>query len=78
MLIFRMWAESHSYWSYYYIPCYFNFLYNFLKNQKLIIANIVILIILINFILNFYQTSKYIISNKENLLDKNTSMFLKI
>ena len=77
MLIFRLWAESHSYWSYYYIPAILIAFIIFLKNQKLIIVNIVILIISINFIVNFYQTSKYIVSNKENLLNKNTSIFLK-
>tara|TARA_X000000950_G_C13882474_1_gene647443 strand:- start:1933 stop:2379 length:447 start_codon:yes stop_codon:yes gene_type:complete len=72
-----MWAESHSYWSYYYItPILVSFIL-LLDHQKKFFANLIIFLVLINFIFNFNKVSRDIISYKNNPLSLSVNKFLK-
>ena len=76
MLIFRMWAESHSYWSYYFIiPIVTSIIFLMdIKNKKF--KNIIIFFILINFLIQLFSTSKVILASKLNPLSVDTISFI--
>ena len=77
MEVCRIWEESNSYWSYYYItPILVSFIL-LLDHQKKFFANLIIFLVLINFIFNFNKVSRDIISYKNNPLSLSVNKFLK-
>ncbi len=77
MLIFRKWAESHSYWSYYFIiPILTSFII-FLDCLKEKYIRLFIVIIFINFLLQFFIVSKDIMLIKKQPLSEDTMAFLE-
>ena len=77
MLIFRMWAESHSYWSYYFITPILTSFIIFLDCIKKRYIKLLVVIISINFLLQFFIVSKDIMHIKKQPLSQNTKTFIE-
>lgn len=77
MVIFRMWAESHSYWSYYFIiPILTSFII-FLDCLKKRYIKLLVVIISTNFLLQFFIVSKDIMHIKKQPLSQTTKTFIE-
>ena len=77
MLIFRMWAESHSYWSYYFItPILTSFI--ILDCIKKRYIKLLVVIISINFLLQFFIVSKDIMHIKTTFISKYKNIYRKV
>jgi hypothetical protein len=77
MLMFRQWADSHSYWSYYFIiPVSLSLpiVYNHTKKK---IKYVILIFILVSASVNVYNTSTYLYEQKTNPLSKETLDFLE-
>ena len=76
MLIFRMWADSHSYWSYYFIVPIITAIILFLDTkQKKFLMTFTVLISL-NFVIQIFFNSKTILEIKQKPLSNETVSFI--
>ena len=76
MLIFRMWAESHSYWSYYFIVPIITAIILFLDTKQKKILMIFTVLISLNFSIQIFFNSKTILETKRNPLSNETVSFI--
>ena len=77
MLMFRQWADSHSYWSYYFIIPVSLSLLIVLNQTKKKIKCVILTFVLISATVNVYNTSSYLYEQKTNPLSKETLDFLE-
>ena len=78
MLMFRQWADSHSYWSYYFLVCVSLSLLivaGQIKTKRMIFF--LLMLICFSAIINIYNTSSYLYKQRVNPLSKETLDFIE-